>query len=348
MESLLESIKEALQMPFTYFFNTGKRIHLLYLASSLILAFYVFRTTRKRGSFFKYIFHKKVWLSKSATIDYCMFFFNGFVKILLIVPYLYFGFELSFWVSDHLTMKFGYINEPLNITQTLIFYTIAITIVNDLMVYLVHLAMHKIPFLWEFHKIHHSATSMNPITQYRIHPVELIINNIQGIFAFGLVTGVFEYLSTGHVSKWMFLGANVFSFLFFVLGANLRHSHVKLRYFNFLEHIFISPTQHQIHHSKARQHWDKNMGSKLAIWDWLFGTLHVSKGVKKISFGLGAGQDPEYSSFSQNMLNPFIKNYHRIKVYGISCWKFLFSSKKEKQQKEKSSTKTNLPSLIDK
>ena len=41
--------------------------------------------------------------------------------------------------------------------------------------------MHKIPILWEFHKIHHSATSLNPITQYRLHPLELLINTLENI-----------------------------------------------------------------------------------------------------------------------------------------------------------------------
>ena len=90
--------------------------------------------------------------------------------------------------------------------------------------------MHKLPFLWEFHKIHHSATSLNPLTQYRIHPFELIINNIRSILIFGLVTGLFDYLSAHQIDKLVFLGVNVFHFIFLLLGANLRHSHVKLKY----------------------------------------------------------------------------------------------------------------------
>ncbi len=205
--------------------------------------------------------------------------------------------------------------DPLPKTFTVIAYTTVLTLVTDFTSYLVHLAMHKVPFLWEFHKIHHSATTMNPITQYRLHPVELIINNIQGMVVFGVVGGIFSYLSGGAVSKWVFLGANVFSFAFFIFGANLRHSHVKLHYFNFLEYIFISPVQHQIHHSKERSHWNKNMGARLAIWDWLFGTLHLSKDIEKIDYGIGGDEDPKYKSFTQNMINPFINNYKRIKKF---------------------------------
>ncbi len=313
MESILENIEQYFNLTVGYLFNPNKRIHLLYLFTSLLLAYYVFYKTKRKGSFFKYVFNKKVWTSRSATIDYAMFLCNGLVKILLIIPYFYFGFVVSFNVSNYLTSEFGYMESPLSFSETVVYYTIALTLMTDLGTYVTHLAMHKIPFLWEFHKIHHSATSMNPITQYRLHPIELIINNIQGTLIFGLVTGVFDYLAVGHVSKWVFMGVNVFSFLFFIFGANLRHSHVKLHYFDFLEYLFISPVQHQIHHSKNPKHWNKNMGSRLAIWDWLFGTLFVSKGVEKLSFGLGGGEDPKYVSFTQNMLNPFINNFKRIK-----------------------------------
>ncbi len=313
----METIHKIIDLSFGYFLKPEKRIYVLYLLTSLLLAYYVFYKTNRKGSFLKYIFNKEVWIGRSAKIDYAMFIFNSIVKIVLITPYLYFGFIILFSITDLLNDNFGYIENPLPKTYTVIIYTLTLTLIGDLVSYLIHLAMHKIPFLWEFHKIHHSATTMNPLTQYRIHPIELIINNIQGLIVFGVVTGIFNYLSGGMVSKWVFLGANVFSFAFFIFGANLRHSHVKLHYFNFLEFIFISPVQHQIHHSKNPIHWNKNMGSRLAIWDWLFGTLFLSKGIEKLDFGIGGNEDPKYASFIQNMINPFINNYKRIKNYLI-------------------------------
>ncbi len=310
---ITDKIIEFIDLTIGYLFNPSKRIYVLYLFSALLIAYYVFRNNKIKGSFWRYIFHKKVWLSQSAAIDYKMFLFNGLIKLLLIIPYLYFGFEITFYTNNWLTAKYDYLQTPMSYHTTVIVYTIVLTLVTDFFTYIVHLAMHKIPFLWEFHKIHHSATSLNPITQYRIHPIELIINNIIGFLTFGLVTGIFEFLSGGSVSKWVFLGANVFSFIFFILGANLRHSHVKFRYLNSLEHIFMSPVQHQIHHSKNPKHWDKNMGSRLAIWDWLFGTLFLSKDISKLSFGIGGKEDTKYITFMQNLLNPFVNNYQRIK-----------------------------------
>ena len=183
-------------------------------------------------------------------------------------------------------MIFGYPKFSLGVTQTIILYTISLTIFGDFLTYIVHLLMHKVPFLWEFHKVHHSATTLNPMTQYRIHPLELIINNIRGIIVFGLVTGFFDYLSAHSIDKMVFLGVNVFHFIFLFFGSNLRHSHVKLKYPKYLEFIFISPFQNQINHSIDPKHFNKNMGSKLAIWDYIFGTLVLSGSASKVkNFG---------------------------------------------------------------
>jgi sterol desaturase/sphingolipid hydroxylase (fatty acid hydroxylase superfamily) len=165
--------------------------------------------------------------------------------------------------------------------------------------------MHRIPFLWEFHKVHHSATSLNPITQYRLHPVELIVNNAKGILVLGVVTGLFSYLSANPVELVTVIGANIFSFAFLVFGANLRHSRIPLKYFGWLEYIFISPYQHQIHHSNKTAHFNKNMGSKLAVWDWIFGTLIRSESVESLTFGIGKEEEPIYDSLWKNLVMPF-------------------------------------------
>lgn len=295
-----------------YFNKPDKRIYYVYLLSSLLLAYYVYHNLKLKYSFLKYIFSKKVWLSQSAFVDYFMIFFNSFIKILLIGPYVYYGVYLAYYIDEYLSHTFGLADNELSKTQIMVLYTLTLTLANDFSTYIVHLIMHKVPFLWEFHKIHHSATVLNPITQYRIHPVELIINNAKAIAIFGLTMGVFDYLSINQIKEWQFIGANVFSFVFLFWGANLRHSHVKLKYFNFLENIFISPYQHQIHHSNNKNHFDKNMGAKLAIWDWLFGTLIKSKSVKNLKFGLGKEDDKNYDSFIKNLYMPFVNIFRTI------------------------------------
>lgn len=299
-------IVEAIKLPLQSFIDSNSRLHLLYLFSSLGLAYYVYKSSKQEGSFWSYVFRKDVWMSRSAFVDYGLIFLNSFFKVFLIGPYFVFGFYLSYKLEILLPDLFGYPSQGLSETSTLILYTIVLTIVGDFSTYLVHYIMHYVPFFWEFHKVHHSATTLNPVTQYRIHPVELIINNIKGILVLGLVTGIFRYLSAYPIEEVTLIGANVLSFAFLFFGSNLRHSHIPLKYYNWLEYILISPFQHQIHHSDAEKHFNRNLGSKLAIWDWMFGTLVRSESVDSVNFGIGKEEEKRYDSVWKNLLMPFL------------------------------------------
>lgn len=312
LEKVYRDLVEGLSMPIAHLLDTDSRLHVLYLFSSLLLAYYVYRKARIQGSFWNYIFRRDVWLSRSAMVDYGLIFFNSLLKVFLIGPYLVFGFYLSYQMEAWLPEVLGYPSFMLSATATVVLYTIVITIADDLGTYLIHALMHYVPFLWEFHKVHHSATVLNPVTQYRVHPVELILNNIQATATMGVVMGVFRYLSASPIDELTFIGANIFSFAFLFFGSNLRHSHVPLRYFNWLEYIFISPFQHQIHHSSDPRHHNRNMGSKLAVWDWMFGTLVRSQGVEEVEFGIGQRENARYTSVWKNLITPFLNLWNMV------------------------------------
>ena len=78
-----------------------------------------------------------------------------------------------------------------------------------------------------------------------------------------------------------------------------------------MEYIFISPAQHQLHHSIAKEHHDKNFGAALAVWDWLFGSLHHSVDFEILHLGIKKNQKDESHDLKTLYLNPFfeIKNY---------------------------------------
>ena len=76
-------------------------------------------------------------------------------------------------------------------------------------------------------------------------------------------------------------------FLHFVRNVhNLRHSHVSIRYPKAVERVLMSPAQHQLHHSEAERHSDRNFGVALSLWDWIFGSFHHSVS-EKLTFGIG-------------------------------------------------------------
>ena len=181
IKEIYDLLESTISLSLSYFVDTDKRLHILYLVTSMLLAYYVYINSKIKTSFFKYLFPKKIWVSKSAFLDYSLFFLNSLIKIVFIGPYIIVGFYIAFYTNEFLLELFGFPTSSLGATQTIILYTITITIISDFFTYIIHLMMHKIPFLWEFHKIHHSATSLNPLTQYRIHPIELVINNIRSI-----------------------------------------------------------------------------------------------------------------------------------------------------------------------
>jgi sterol desaturase/sphingolipid hydroxylase (fatty acid hydroxylase superfamily) len=297
---------DSIQKTFEYFIRPDKRINYVYLFTSLLLSIFVFFKLKKKGSFFKYFFRKENWLSKSAYIDYLFLFFNGFIKLGLLAWMLTEAYQLRFDLGEWLLETFGLPPKDIPLGVLLIGYPLAHLFIGDLSYYLLHLMYHKVSFLWSFHKVHHASTALNPITQYRIHPIELFLNNLRNILILVILNVVFNYLSNNYFKPNTVFGVSVLVLLFNSFGANLRHSHVRFTYFNWLENILISPFQHQIHHSNNPDLFNKNMGSKLALWDWLFGTLVRSKEVDYLEVGLGV-EDEDYDAFWKNLIYPFLE-----------------------------------------
>ena len=181
-------------------------------------------------------------------------------------------------------------------------YTLALFLLSDLSRYCLHRLMHGVPFLWAFHKVHHSAEVLTPVTFYRVHPVENILFGLRYALVAGLLTGVFIYLFGANLALMDVIGVNVFVFVFHILGDNLRHSPVHFRYFNAVERWFVSPAQHQYHHTV--QGATANYGGVLAIWDRLFGSLRLSGPLDHYHYGLGA-EGEVFRSVRQLLFQPF-------------------------------------------
>lgn len=280
-------------------FESNKRLYWVYVLSSLMIAglyLSVFKKQRRIN------LSRKLWLHPSSLLDYKYFIVSFFIKTLLIIPFVFGVTEVSMYVYEYLLDTYGFVKiSSFSYTTIIILYTFSLFVVSDFTRYWVHRWLHTIPFLWEFHKVHHSPKVLNPMSFYRVHPVENILFAIRYALSIGSVTGVFLYFFGAYISVMEVLGANIFLFVFSLMGSNLRHSHIKLTYPKVMENIFISPYQHQIHHSK--KYTDKNFGGYLAIWDKVFRSLEYSKDVKTVKFGLGGD---EFNSVSKLLFQPFI------------------------------------------
>lgn len=272
------------------FLDPQKRLFWGYLLSALLLAllWLVFVQRQNLRSAFATLFARDVWASASARADYLVFTLNTLImgglasRLLGKTVVAYFLFELLHDLFDGR----AYLLPDAPAWLIASGFTVFLFVADDFARYIVHRLMHGVPFLWAFHKVHHSATHLNPMTVLRTHPVEGVLFALRGAVVQGVCIALFVYCFGDRVSLLMVLGANVFKFAFNALGSNLRHSEIPIGYWPWLEKLFLSPAQHQIHHSVDKAHHDKNFGVVLAIWDVLFKSHCHSTRDQKLRYGL--------------------------------------------------------------
>ena len=297
------------------FIDPKKRVFLFYILISILIATAWFMINKKlsfKKTLIK-IFDKKIFFSKSAKSDYKIFLINQLIMMIVspflitqltIATALYFYFHTIDWLSAGMFVGIAKIYIILS-------FTIFQFTIDDFSKYIVHRFMHKWPVLWALHKVHHSATVLTPMTVFRTHPLEGIIFSLRSAITQAIGISIFFYLFGNLVSLYTIVGVNIFVFVFNILGSNLRHSHIGIRYWKWLEYIFISPAQHQLHHSVAFEHHDKNFGAALAVWDWLFGSLHHSVEFETLHLGIKKDQ----KETTHNLRNLYFDPINEIKKH---------------------------------
>lgn len=303
-QPFLEGMIELLQATI----DPKKRIYYPYLLSALVLGLLYLRYGQGLLSWraaWRQIFDPKIWGHPSTRVDAGLFVVNHLLQVLLVAPYmlshLAFAYVVVRWWETALGVQSAVVWSPTAINWT---YTIVFLLVSDFSRFLWHWLMHRIPWLWEIHKVHHAAEVMTPLTLYRVHPLEYVWFRLRSLLVFGLVSGTFFYWFRTGIEPWSILKIHAGLFFFNLLGANLRHSHIPFSFGNYAEHVFISPAQHQLHHSQAAAHHNKNMGSLFAFWDGLFGSLLISRPRQEVAFGIEPEAQPEYRSLWQNLWTP--------------------------------------------
>jgi sterol desaturase/sphingolipid hydroxylase (fatty acid hydroxylase superfamily) len=171
---------------------------------------------------------------------------------------------------------------------------IAISIVVlDLTAYLAHLILHKIPWLWRIHRVHHSDPFVDVTTAFRQHPLEGIwrfLWTIVPIWMLGLpASGVIVYrvLSAGNA---------LFE------HANIRLSQPLDR---MLARVWVSPNMHKVHHSRTQLQTDSNYGNILAIFDRAFLTFRPTDEALRVAYGLDDISPEDGRSISRLVTLPF-------------------------------------------
>lgn len=281
-----------------------------FLLSSVVIALLCWAWWRQRDArmawsgFRKRYFGAALWWHRSARADYRLYLVNA-----LLFPALAGVALLNHdQVAARLGLMLGY-TAPGPAVESVIgwrlAYTVLFYVAYDFGRFVAHSALHEIPLLWEFHKVHHSAEVLTPMTAYRAHPVDLLVMAWGGGLAAGVVAWAINHLAGGAVNAYVFMGLHVLLWASNVVG-NLRHTPVWMTYGPTLGKWLISPAHHQLHHSREPRHLGCNRGFDIALWDRLHGTLYVPTGPEEqFAMGLDDGTTAQWQSVRHMLFAPF-------------------------------------------
>ena len=280
-----------------------------YLLGALVIACAVYLAERRRGegarrTLIAYLFPRRIWTSASIRVDFKLFLANllfGVTRVSM----------LTAWTAV-LIMALGVAAPPAPSAplswQATLFIGVVLALAFDFSEWLAHSAAHRFPLLWAFHRVHHSAEVMTPFTASRLHPVEIILEQMfAAIVVAPVLIGV--WLVFGQVDLWLVFGANAVYVASQLTFTHLRHSHVWLNFPRPLCWIFSSPAQHQIHHSRHPRHWDRNFGELFAFWDLMFGTLYQPAGRERLVLGLAPEDDVHRPRPHQTLVDALVEPF---------------------------------------
>ena len=182
--------------------------------------------------------------------------------------------------------------------------TLLLFVAYEFAYWLDHWLKHRVAFFWHFHKVHHQAESLSLLTNGRVHPVDTIVfYNIVAV-----VTGATAALAgrlVGDVGPVAIGGTNALIMLSAVAITHLQHSHLWLRFGARGSQWLLGPAHHQIHHSTDPRHFDRNLGSTLALFDRAFGTFFLPPEQRgAMRFGVDDGE-PDPHGWLATLFTPF-------------------------------------------
>jgi sterol desaturase/sphingolipid hydroxylase (fatty acid hydroxylase superfamily) len=257
------------------------------------------------GGYLRYAFPARVYASRSFAVDLQVFVFTMVTTPLRWAGKLLSVAATAVLVASGLAALFGPMAPLVPGAGGVALMAVLLLLAYDLGTYIAHRLSHRVPVLWAFHRLHHSAEELNPLTVERKHPVYSLFSLLIDCALVAPVQGVVLFLFGQETSFAAVAGSNIGFAIFAYCAASLRHTHIWVSWGPVLSHLFVSPAMHQIHHSRAERHFDRNYGEVLAIWDWAFGSIYVPATREELVFGLGDEAHQPHPNLLAALLEPF-------------------------------------------
>lgn len=162
----------------------------------------------------------------------------------------------------------------------------------DLLIYWQHRLFHRLPLLWQIHRVHHADADIDVTTGSRFHPLEILLSMALKCLAVAV------------------LGAPPAAVVLFEVILNamamFNHSNLALpgRLDALLRRLLVTPDMHRVHHSTLAGEQQHNFGFNLALWDRLFASYQAqpAAGHPDMEIGLSDCREPEWHSRLAGML----------------------------------------------
>ena len=153
--------------------------------------------------------------------------------------------------------------------QLLVFF-----VATDFIQWFTHVLLHRVPFLWRFHKVHHSVEQMGFAAHLRYHWMENVFYTPM------------KYIAVMLIGNFYPAQAFIVFYIAIAIG-HLNHANIHLTY-GPLKYILNNPVMHLWHHVYNMPNGRKyglNYGISLSVWDYLFGTADIPKDDANIKIG---------------------------------------------------------------
>jgi len=167
-------------------------------------------------------------------------------------------------------------------------------VLMDYTFYVWHVLLHRVPFLWRFHAVHHVDLDLDTSTALRFHFGELFLS------------------VPWRAAQVAVIGLSPFTFgvwqVWFALCVMFHHSNLRLPIAveRIINRVLVTPRMHGVHHSNHAEETNSNWSSGLTIWDWLHGTLRVNIPQATIEIGVPAYQDARSVVLPKLLQMPFV------------------------------------------
>jgi len=215
-------------------------------------------------------------------------FFNDFVMYTFVQSYvLGFVIALVIRVLDDLT----HMSDLGLVSRWPVWAQLGFFIVtHDFWQYWFHRVQHRNRFLWRIHEAAHAPLHVDWLSGSRSHALEILV------------------AQTAEFAPIFLLGASpdvaLYKGMIDAVWGMFNHSNIDVRMGRLL-YVLNGPELHRWHHDLDTPRGGVNLGTKLTIWDWVFGTAHYPRDRKPARYGLHKSREFPHGSYLRQLVYAF-------------------------------------------